>query len=320
MPTCVLLESPKFVPVKSYGDELDRCVGQLSRYPAVRSIYQIGSVSTPGISDIDIVVVTADRERLEHDPRAGMSVAQRYLFAHSLYGIAIGQMREAARYTAFHNYTLKYGEDVIGSDDRPSREVEIQTALEFLVRMYIVTEFECSIRVCKIRSLLLHTKALNYDFEFLRVTGGELYDLVQQIVCWRNEWFTSRPSNNDIRHWRLKFRQSLFDFLSPLLGVRPLGVPWCGSVSYSRSIRMHPGPRLGFRSARIGAPRLIRMLPRTCIKVANRLSRFDVDIPIADRLSESLDRRYQVLRRLKSYNARYLPSFLPLASSLGVVD
>jgi hypothetical protein len=51
---------PKFHPAEAYRVAIGRTVDRLSRYPEIAAIYQIGGISTPGISDIDLVVVFRD--------------------------------------------------------------------------------------------------------------------------------------------------------------------------------------------------------------------------------------------------------------------
>ena len=46
----------------------------LSDIPGLKSIYQIGSISTPGISDIDLVSIFGDGEQVLANPRSAISL------------------------------------------------------------------------------------------------------------------------------------------------------------------------------------------------------------------------------------------------------
>jgi hypothetical protein len=48
---------PRPIPLSAYERALDRFVHRVSQVPGVLAIYQIGSISCPGISDIDLIVV-----------------------------------------------------------------------------------------------------------------------------------------------------------------------------------------------------------------------------------------------------------------------
>jgi len=53
----VPFNEPRPIPLSAYERALDRFVHRVSQVPGVLAIYQIGSISCPGISDIDLIVV-----------------------------------------------------------------------------------------------------------------------------------------------------------------------------------------------------------------------------------------------------------------------
>jgi hypothetical protein len=55
--TPVPFNEPRPIPLSAYERALDRFVHRVSQVPGVLAIYQIGSISCPGISDIDLIVV-----------------------------------------------------------------------------------------------------------------------------------------------------------------------------------------------------------------------------------------------------------------------
>ena len=52
-----IVDIPQKFDEDAYHIAMDRQVQALSKVEGVKSIYQIGGLSTPGISDIDLVVV-----------------------------------------------------------------------------------------------------------------------------------------------------------------------------------------------------------------------------------------------------------------------
>lgn len=317
----ILFDFPHYVPERVYTRELDQCVDRLTRIQGVKSVYQIGGISTPGISDLDVVVITDNEVAIDHDPRAEMSAQQLYLFAHALYAVPQKLFERSQAYTAFHNYRLLHGPDVIeqAESNTPCSEIKVQTALEFLVRMFIVTELESAIGVSKIRSLLLHVNGLNYDFEFLGISNGPLFEHVQEMIRWRRNWFNEQPTDAAIIQWLSDFRIELGRSLEVILHEHILRLPTSADLQYSRSIRMRKANHLTFRMTSSFVPRMFRFTPRFYVKLANRLCRFDAQVPFNNDMTKVLVERNAFLRDLRDYNKEFLPAFYPMGTSLGLI-
>ena len=313
-----MIDHPKETPLGEYDRALGRCVGVLEQMAGVRAVYQIGGVSTPGISDLDLVVVFDEGLTIAKDLRLRLLPDDRYLFAHPLYGIPVTLVPLAKEFTAFHNYRLLCGEDVVGKDQTRAKEVEVQIALEFLLRMFIVTSFEQSIGILKLRSFLLHTKALMYDLEFLGVESGRFQDLVREIIDIRQGWFTNNTTASDLIPWRSEFCGELQNFLSQQFADHQFYLPGGGPFRYSKSIEMRRSHELKFHTqGRL--PRCFSIAGNLYVKLANRVSRFAVEFPFSQVDSDSpLSRRFDALHRLSEYNRRHLPNFYPLGTSLVV--
>ena len=96
-----VIDYPRRVTIVDYENAISRMVGQLVSMPGVTTVYQIGGVSNPGISDIDLVVVFEDGQRVSSDPCRGLNKSDSYLFAHGLFGINRGNFAEASRHSFF---------------------------------------------------------------------------------------------------------------------------------------------------------------------------------------------------------------------------
>ena len=97
-----LTNFPRFVPVSSYDFAIQRMVQKLKRQDGVVCIFQIGSINSPGISDIDMLVVFEDGVECSLNPLEDLSKRERYLFSHNLFGVSKTNFSEAQRYTFFH--------------------------------------------------------------------------------------------------------------------------------------------------------------------------------------------------------------------------
>ena len=130
----VFNDYPYYVPLRIYENAIQGMVEKLRRQEEVISIFQIGSISHPGISDIDLVVVFKENGTFHLDPLEGLSKTERYLFIHTPFGVSKTDLKEAQRYTFFQNWRLLWGEKLIGEGNNLSEEetkrLKIQTALE----------------------------------------------------------------------------------------------------------------------------------------------------------------------------------------------
>ncbi len=155
---------PKYVPVAEYHAAMDRMVTSLSNYKEILSIYQIGGLNTPGISDIDFYVVFEDNKSLNFNPVKDISAADRYLFSHNLFGTSKSLALQLEKYTFFGNYKLLNGTEIdfqnytLSSSDRILLQQQI--ALEYLIKAWLSIRIQLFYGIIKTRGLLLHSKAI----------------------------------------------------------------------------------------------------------------------------------------------------------------
>ena len=69
------------------------------------------------------------------------------------------------------------------------KELKVQIALEYFLRMYINLVMQKEYQVIKIRSLFLHLKALLYDFEFMDIENSIILNLIKDGISLRENWF-----------------------------------------------------------------------------------------------------------------------------------
>jgi hypothetical protein len=76
----------KKLEVKDYEDVIQEVIVYLSKYKMVKSIYQIGGVSAPGISDLDLIIVLNDNAKeftqIWSDYIKQQSKNSKYIFTH----------------------------------------------------------------------------------------------------------------------------------------------------------------------------------------------------------------------------------------------
>ena len=311
----------KYMPGDSYGVVVGEMVGLLSRQSGLISIYQIGHVSTPGISDIDLVAVFADDATCMVDPRETLSADGRYLFIHDLFGVSVADFSTSRIYSFFHNYVHIWGEKIHESSTAlncgEQAVLKQQLALEYLVKMYIGMTVEKTYQIVKLRSLMLQAKGLLYDCEFLGITDGPFIAAIRRMVAIREEWFETQPRFDDIRAQYLSLYDELAAFLDRALKCGALFLPPAPPYRLSRNIRIHAGESLRYRHSGVNMPAQFACLGRFYFKLQQRLNRFDFELPLESQaIPGVIQKQFDWQRQMQQNNRNRFPHFMALSSGL----
>lgn len=315
---------PHFVPLSDYEDAVDAVVKRIINQPGVLSIYQIGNINTPGISDIDILVVFEDGIDCYLNPLKEISRSERYLFTHSLYGASETHFYKAQCFPFFHDYNHLWGQKLhFRKNELPKSEIyalEVQTALEYLVKAFISLTVELTYKIVKVRGLLLHTKALLYDLEFLGIFSGELYELTQKIVSWRNNWFEKKPGEQKLKSWIESFYAELTRFLKLNLRVRKFLLPEWANFHIARNMTLVPSESFRYIHKGIALPSIFGALGRKYFNIQHRFNKFMFYLPIeSKKMPAILKERFLLLKEKKDLNRAKLPHFVPTSSGLNII-
>jgi len=188
---------PKYTPLAEYDKLTAKIAKQLIDLDEVVSVYRMGSIKNPGISDLDIVCVFKDGSKCMLDVRNGLNALEKNILTHGSFGINEGNIEQSLNFNFLTNLKLLAGKDLNvlkNPDVNMDGWVKHQIALEFLLKMYITLDIQIAYGIIKLRSFLLQGKAVIFDLELLNVNNGELYDIVNQIIKMRNNWFEEVPS------------------------------------------------------------------------------------------------------------------------------
>jgi hypothetical protein len=178
-----------------YREAIDDAVSELGDSSGVLAVYQIGGVSAPGISDIDIIVVLDDR--VPNPPDSGCYCPRRldrYLYMHGLFAMPSEVFKRRALLTPMNSLTLLHGEDIkeelaVGQDD--ARILGDVHAIEYLIAALFDLSRQFYYARLKVRALLCSLNALVYDFDALvRFGGSKAYrDFASELAELRGSWF-----------------------------------------------------------------------------------------------------------------------------------
>jgi len=294
---------------------------RLCKLEGILSVYQVGGVSSPGISDIDLFVVFDDGIRSSFNPLHNLCSNDRYLFLHHFFGTSISFLDNIERYTLFGKYTLLWGTDIMPaySHDAGEQRIKQQIALEYLLKFYISLTIELAYKIIKIRNLLLHIKALAIDFSFLDLDVNSVFGRLQKILDWRVNWFADTPSCETISEWLLPFYEDLYHILDQQLQTREFYLPYSFDQKIARNIRLENGKNLKASRSGFPLPSAFSSLGRKYFNIQHRINSFVFQIPFRSRnIPECIDQRFKTLSIMRKYNESHLPSFIPTAYGLSI--
>jgi hypothetical protein len=317
------IDAPRYVPRESYASVVGAMADYLTKQPGIASIYQIGHVSTPGISDIDMVAVFADDASCAIEPRDILSDDGRYLFIHNLYGVSRSDFLVGQSYSFFHNYVHLWGEEIPQASCRLTPEEESflkrQLALEYLVKMYIGMTVEQTYKIIKLRSLMLQVKGLLYDCDFLGITSGPFVDAIKHVVGTREKWFASQPRFEEIRIQCARLYEELARFLDCTLQTNTLFLPPMPPYRLSKNIRVHSGAKVQYRHLGFNMPSSLGFSGRKYFNLQHRFNRFDFEVPLeSNSIPQVIQRQFDWQRGMQQNNRNRFPHFMALSSSLNL--
>ena len=299
----IFLDAPRFVPRATYEQAIEKVVRRLASRSDVRAVYQLGSTTSPGISDIDLLVVSNDKPTERTDPLVDLDEDQRYLFTHDLFGIPARDFQQFRRFTMYHNYRFLWGAELdtesLVLDVDEQRVLKEQIAFEFLLSNYIARTIDLSYGVASIRGLLLSGHALRYDLDFLGVSTGPLHEIVSQLVFWRGHWFERQVVPELQVNWLTCLCSAIRDLLSTRMRGGGIYLPCNSSVKLARHISLERADTLGMDWKGVPLPQLSRFLGKTAKKLMNRLNHFRFAVPYrSDPHYPILSERFEFLSRM----------------------
>jgi hypothetical protein len=313
---------PRELTREDYARAIDDVLCRLRAEPDVLAVYQVGGVRTPGISDVDLLVIFRDDSHYHMDPLAHLSADGRYVFDHGQFGMPARHFAGAVRFAFFHDYRLLYGQEqqpAVPALEGAERDiVNRQTALEYLLKMYVSMSVERCYGIIRVRNLLLLGRALRYDLEYVGIADGHVARLVDEVTRWREIWFSSRPGDADISRWFTDMYAELESLLLELLARTPLFVPEWADRRIASNMELRQAARLGVEHYGVTLPSILAGLGRRYFNLQHRFNRFTFHVPLTADASPVLRERHELIAGMGAYNRARLPHFMPSPSALGI--
>lgn len=317
----IFIDYPRYYPHSDYENAITKMVDGLKKNADIVSIFQLGSIGQPGISDIDMLVVFRDSASYTDDPRATLNKKEKYLFSHGLYGLSEAHVSGVNKFGFFFHPKLLWGKDLFGQDVKELSKDDLkilkaQIALEFLLKMYINTFVEQTYRIIKIRALLLQAKALLLDLDLLNIQESRLRNMLEKILVWRESWFDSPPEKLEIIAWFVEFQKEFPLFLNDLFQKHPFYLQNNGKMRIGKIIEIKNSRELFATHRGITFP-WIGFLGRRYFNLLHRVNRFNIYAPFQTKeIPEIILDSQKYFSANKSWLVDHAKIFMPLSSSL----
>jgi hypothetical protein len=315
------LKRPEYVDRNQYDYTINSFAENLISLAGAKTVYRFGNITTPGISDIDLLVVFENDAMCTANGFGKAGLNNSYLFTHGIMALCENHFYKNLKYTLWSNYIYLKGIQLKEPADNLTKEdlnnLKIQTALEFLAANYVDIKVQLSYRTFKLRSLLQHMKGLLYDLDLLNIKEGKLYDLLITFKSWSMNWFTNTPSDEMLTDWIMEFDKEFENFCSEVFRRFRFYLPPMDKYQIARNTELISAKSIGFKRSGIRLPVQLAIMGRKYINLNNRFNSFRFYVPVtSDSPSAVIKDRFIFLNEMKSYNKKYLPEFMTITTSI----
>jgi hypothetical protein len=315
-----LINLPVRKAPEDYVKALETVGGRIAGLTGVLAVYQLGSISNPGISDIDLLAIFEEGITCRKDPLEGLDRDSRYFFTHNVFGLSRQHITDYFRYILPGDFFRISGEPLLENHPETGSDpaVKIQVALEFLVANYIARSVEQETGLVSVRNFLLSVKAMKMDLELLQKTGGSLPELIGKVIRMRNTWFDHSFNPAGFIRVFHAVAGSLKTSVKEFLQEFPFYLSQRGTICYSRNITLTRSPDAGYDKKGLFISPFL--LPAGYVRKWNKLAtHFSFRLPYRDpREHPVLAERHERLQKMVQYNKQLFPFFQPPVNNLTI--
>lgn len=318
------IDRPVFFDRSFYEKSVSRMTDRLMQLPQVAAVYQIGSVSVPGISDLDIVAVFKNGVTSDFNPLSVLEKNERYLFVHSLFGVNETEFAVLNKFLLQIDYVFLSGNKIAQEENEWSKEethkLKRQIALEYVLKNLITAIIQKQLGTIKLRSLLLEANALKYDFELLEIEQHPLLNLVNELIGWRKQWFSSMPDDKKISEWFMEYVHHLKLFFEAEVQKHAIILPVQLPIKMMRCVTINQAEKFSLRHAGFTVPQIPGIDVMKIYKLNLRTNKFDFVLPVQhEKHGDVNQRRFDFLKALNQTGRNHFPYFQPMVSVLPII-
>ena len=315
-------EWPEAVEIHHYNEAIQRMAQRMMNTGKVLAVYQVGGTNHPGISDIDLYVVFQNDVKYLSNPTSNLPGLDKYLFTHRLFGTSEMLAKSLDQFTLFGSFKLLSGKEIsftkINNIDSIST-IKRQIALEYLIKAWIIIMIAITFKTIKLRSFLLHAKAILYDIEFLDINDGDLKKHIEFIIKIRDNWFSNPIETHELDMMIDIYEQELYQAILKSFEKFNFYLPGDANLQISKRITLNNSKVVKvIRKGLMLNKDLVSYSPKLA-KLNNVLNSFYVNLPIiSTNIPSILTERHKVITEAFQYNTVHLPGFMCTGHGLNV--
>ena len=196
---------PKKIQISNYEQVCDLIVDKLKNNASIKAIYLSSGKWTPGISDLDIIVVYNKNKKgiLIPDFRE-ISEKAKYVLLHSFWELDEESFKNVNYISPGLNLKLLHGEEIINFE--PKKELKereysfflLGVIFDYLINKLLLFPKFLDKKEIDVRQLLGHIHSLKYTLEIFNIVcpGFIKSDFPLKIKKLRNNWFDEKIEDN----------------------------------------------------------------------------------------------------------------------------
>ena len=315
---------PKYVKPDVYENTVDKIVDVLKKEDSIQSIYRLGNVNHPGISDLDIVVLFKNGRKCFINPDDFLNEDDKYLLTHELFGASVDQFRKVVAYSFWDNLKCIWGKPIeLGPNHFKLSENEKdfykrQVGLEFLQKNYIELSVQKKYGVIKLRSIVQEIKGIRYDLSFLNVRGLAINKCMEHFLNRLDHWFEKPFDPEEFSLWLDQYHKALEECIIHVNQQgKVLWVPKEVDLSYGKNVFLKNGEQLSCTNSGIFLPSLLIAKNKRVYNAHQRLNRFEITMKYSAEDIHGLNsKRFKAFEAHKHENQKCYPHFGALVTSL----
>lgn len=312
-----IIDYPTPINATEYQALVNKIVAELCKNCEPVSIYQLGSVNHPGISDLDVLCVFSERTKCSFNINEFLNPNEKKMLTHQLFGTTEIDQKLSLIYNHFTNFNLVYGKNLlIEQKAATANELKTQIALEFMLKFFISLDIQVKYDIIKIRSFLLSAKALQYDVELLQLHDSNLHSMVKQVIAWRDQWFQQTPGPEEIIPFIKRFHKELFAELKVQMSKHTFYIPQ-KELKIAGNIFIKQSAQFSVSHSGFKLPGIFSAFGKRYFNLQNRFNKFVYHIPFElPNNGDIISKRFDFYKRTLTYNNEWLPHFMPLTTGL----
>jgi hypothetical protein len=314
-------------PAPALREEYDRAIAsvveQLKEAQGIIAIYRFGNITSPGISDIDLLAVFEDGLSCELTGFEKMNARHRSLFTHGVMALCKSHFIGRQQFTIWSDDHLVWGtQPAIDKSLVPSADdasiLKRQIAIEYLLINYIDLCIQQYYHIINVRSSLQHFKGVVYDLDFLSVGEHPLRSHLAIIKKWYAAWFTAPPSPKEFKNWIDEYSRLLIPFVTELFQRESLYLPEKNLYQLAKNISLKKGTTLKMMTYGVKLPAFFASFTgKKYVKAMTKLNNFQLEAPLQTTSAHRiLTERLNFMKEMTQYNMQHLPNFMPISTMI----